>query len=63
LPKLGNPANDARAIDELLKKIGFTTKLVPDASEADLRREVRNFARDSAKADIAFFFMRVTALR
>ena len=56
LPKLVNPANDARAIAELLRKIGFTTKLVLDASEADLRREVRKFASDSLKADIAFVF-------
>ena len=56
LPKLVNPANDARAIAELLKKIGFNTKLVLDASELDLRREVRKFANDTAKADIAFVF-------
>ena len=56
LPKLGNPANDARAIAELLQKIGFTVRLVPDASEANLRREVRKFASESAKADIAFVF-------
>jgi uncharacterized caspase-like protein len=30
--------------------------LVTDTSEADLRREVRKFASDSAKADIAFIF-------
>src|SRR5262249_3323205 len=56
LPKLGNPANDARAIAELLQKIGFTVKLVTEASESDLRREVRKFASDSAKADIALVF-------
>jgi Caspase domain len=56
LPKLSNPARDANAIAQLLQKIGFTTKLVTDTSEADLRREVRKFASDSAKADIAFIF-------
>jgi hypothetical protein len=56
LPRLGNPANDAHAIAELLQKIGFTTRLVTDTSEADLRREVRKFASDSAKADIALVF-------
>ena len=56
LPKLVNPANDARAIADLLRKMGFTTKLVLDASELDLRREVRKFANDTAKADIAFVF-------
>lgn len=56
LPKLVNPANDARAIADLLRKMGFNTKLVLDASELDLRREVRKFANDTAKADIAFVF-------
>jgi uncharacterized caspase-like protein len=56
LPKLVNPANDARAIADLLRKMGFTTKLVLDASELDLRREVRKFANDTAKADVAFVF-------
>jgi hypothetical protein len=56
LPKLVNPANDARAIADLLRKMGFNTKLVLDASEQDLRREVRKFASDTAKADIAFVF-------
>lgn len=56
LPKLVNPANDARSIADLLRKIGFSTKLVLDASELDLRREVRKFANDTAKADIAFVF-------
>jgi hypothetical protein len=49
-------ANDARAISEPLRKIGFTAKLVTDASDTDLRREVRKFASDSAKADVAFVF-------
>lgn len=56
LPKLTNPANDARAVADLLRKMGFNTKLVIDASELDLRREVRKFANDTAKADIAFVF-------
>lgn len=56
LPKLANPANDARAVADLLRKMGFNTKLVIDASELDLRREVRKFANDTAKADIALVF-------
>jgi hypothetical protein len=56
LPKLSNPANDARSINETLQRIGFLTKLVLDASEQDIRREVRKFAGESEKADIAFVF-------
>jgi Caspase domain len=56
LPKLVNPENDARAIADLLKKMGFSTRLVLNASEQDLRREVRKFAGESNKADIAVVF-------
>ncbi len=56
LPRLANPENDARAIADVLKKIGFTTRLVLNASEQDLRREVRKFAGESGKADIALVF-------
>src|SRR5262245_20630679 len=33
LPKLRNPANDARSISDSLHQIGFHTRLVLDASE------------------------------
>ena len=56
LPRLANPENDARAIADLLKKMGFSTRLVLNASEQDLRREVRKFAGESGKADIALVF-------
>jgi hypothetical protein len=56
LPKLANPARDASAIADLLRKMGFSVKLVKDATESDLRREVRKFANDSEKADIAFVY-------
>jgi hypothetical protein len=56
IPKLPNPINDARSIDDSLRQIGFTTKLVLDASEQDIRREVRKFANVSANADIALVF-------
>ena len=46
LPKLSNPANDARAITEILKKLGYKTRLLLDASEQNIRREVRQFASE-----------------
>jgi uncharacterized caspase-like protein len=56
LPKLSNPANDARSISDGLKQIGFITKLILDASEQDMRREIRKFANASSKAGIALVF-------
>jgi hypothetical protein len=55
LPKLSNPANDARSIHDTLQQMGFITKLVLDASEQDLRREVRKLANDSSRVN---FLMR-----
>jgi hypothetical protein len=52
LPKLSNPVNDARAVADVLEK----TRLLLDASEQKIRREVRQFASDSTKADVALVF-------
>jgi len=56
LSRLTNPANDARALSNVLSNMGFTTRLVLDASEQTLRKEVRNFASQSNKVDIALAF-------
>jgi Caspase domain len=56
LPKLSNPANDAKSIADSLKQIGFQTALALDASEQTLRRELRKFANESTKASIAVVF-------
>jgi Caspase domain/PDZ domain len=56
LPKLPNPVNDARAVAEVLGKMGYQTRLLLDTSEQRIRREVRQFASDSAKADVALVF-------
>jgi hypothetical protein len=56
LPKLGNPINDAREIAATLRSMGFGITLVADASELNIRREVRKFANESARADIALVF-------
>jgi hypothetical protein len=63
LPKLSNPANDARAVADELAKMGYQTRLLLDGTEQKIRREVRQFASDSAKADVAFVFMQVMGLR
>ena len=56
LPRLANPANDARAVADELVKMGYQTHLLIDASEQKIRREVRQFASDSTKADVALVF-------
>jgi uncharacterized caspase-like protein len=56
LPKLTNPTNDAEAIAETLGKMGYGTRLLLNASEQDLRREIRKFAAESNKADVALVF-------
>lgn len=56
LPKLSNPANDARAVADTLKSMGYNARLLIDGSEQNIRREVRQFASDSEKADVAFVF-------
>jgi Caspase domain/PDZ domain len=56
LPKLSNPANDARAVADELAKMGYQTRLLLDATEQKIRREVRQFASDSTKAEVALVF-------
>jgi uncharacterized caspase-like protein len=56
LPKLANPTNDAEAMADVLGKMGYATRLLLNASEQDLRREVRKFAGESSKADVALVF-------
>jgi Caspase domain len=56
LPKLSNPTNDAQAIAEALTKMGYGTRLLVNAGEQELRREIRKFAADSSKADVALVF-------
>jgi uncharacterized caspase-like protein len=56
LPKLKNPANDARAIVDALRDVGFEVTSITDASEINIRRAVRKFADQSGRADIALVY-------
>ena len=56
LPKLINPESDARSIAETLQKMGYDTQLLLDASEDGIRKEIRKFASESSKADVAVVF-------
>lgn len=56
LATLNNTASDARAMAQALSEIGFETQLALDATEADLRKAIRNFTTTSAGADLAVVF-------
>jgi uncharacterized caspase-like protein len=56
LPKLTNSTNDARAVAETFRKMGYRTQLLLDASDQSLRRAVRKFTNESDKAEIAVVF-------
>ena len=56
LGNLSNTPRDARAINQVLREMGFSTRLIIDASEQRLRRELRNFSEESEKADLALVF-------
>ncbi len=56
LPKLANPPNDARAIDDLLSDLGFEVTRVADADQKKLSRALRRFAEDAADADVALIY-------
>jgi uncharacterized caspase-like protein len=56
LPILRNPEKDARSIAETLQKMGYNTHLLLDASEDGIRKEIRKFASESSKADVAVVF-------
>ena len=56
LSKLSNPQNDARAISEVLKQLGYQTRLAINATEQTLRSEIRKFASDSRNYNVALVF-------
>ena len=56
LPRLANPEMDARSIAETLQKMGYDTRLLLDAPEDGIRKEIRLFASKSGKADVALVF-------
>lgn len=56
LPKLSNPANDARSIADTFQKMGYRTELVLDATENSIRSAVRKFANESENTDVAVVY-------
>lgn len=56
LPKLANPANDAKRVDELLSGLGFKTDMVDNRSGERLERDVEDFVEDADGADVAVIY-------
>ena len=53
---LDNPTNDAKGIDKTLRELGYSTRLVLDADESTLRREVKRFASATQGVDVALVY-------
>jgi len=53
---LSNPKSDAQGIDKALRQLGYRTKLVLDADEATMRREVKRFASSSQGVEVALVY-------
>ena len=56
LPKLANPVGDAKSISESLSTMGYSARLLLDGSEQSIRREIRQFANDSQRAEVAIVY-------
>ena len=48
--------NDARSVNQALKDLGYSTRLVIDADESTMRREVKRFAASSKGVDVALVY-------
>lgn len=55
-PKLKNPVNDARAIADKLKQVGFRVVMGIDLEVDDLRAKILEFSRQIEKADVALLY-------
>lgn len=56
LPALPNPANDARAVAQLLGALGFEVSSIPDGDGPRLARGLKHFVEDAAGADVALLY-------
>lgn len=56
LPKLANPPGDARAIEDLLSRLGFETSLSSDRNAKRLARNLDDFVEDAEGADVAVLY-------
>ncbi|MGI9463896.1 MAG: caspase family protein, partial [Aestuariivirgaceae bacterium] len=53
---LANPANDAEAMADVLRRIGFSVTKAKDLSFDAMRRSLRDFSEVASRADTALVF-------
>lgn len=56
LPKLANPAQDARQMEEVLRSLGFEPTMAIDLDVRRLKRAIDRFAEDAEGADVAVVY-------
>uniref|UniRef100_UPI0018DF6DA5 caspase family protein n=1 Tax=Roseomonas rosulenta TaxID=2748667 RepID=UPI0018DF6DA5 len=56
IPPLANPPNDARALAEALRRLGFDTDLVLDPDRLAMEQAVRRLGQRAVGAEAALFF-------
>ncbi|MGE0241139.1 MAG: caspase domain-containing protein, partial [Parvibaculaceae bacterium] len=56
LPSLPNTSRDAKAIKELLEKLGFKVDIAPDKTARQLSRWFDGFIEDAESADVALVY-------
>ena len=56
LPALPSPGRDARAIKDLLARLGFKTTLATDEPTAKLHHSIEGFIQDANGADVALIY-------
>ncbi len=56
LPALKNPANDAAAMEDLLKRLGFEVTAALDSHQASLAATITAFEATAATADVALVY-------
>jgi hypothetical protein len=63
VPKLDNPSNDAKAVAQKLRDLGFSVTLFLDLDKENFERELRAFAESLNGAEAAVFFYAGHGLR
>jgi hypothetical protein len=56
VPELANPTNDATAVAGAFLRLGFSVRLVTDASYDEMRRALLEFSRKARDSEIAIVF-------
>ena len=53
---LRNPVNDARAMSETLRELGFSVELLVNASQKEMKRAINRFGKQLSKGGVGLFY-------